>query len=96
MSSYGLVFALVCSVVAIVYGAISSKWILAQPDGNARMREIADACGISKPGLYYHFKDKEDLFLAILDQNLNDLEQIVAEAGSQPGGTMVSLLSNNT
>ncbi|HEY9191456.1 MAG TPA: sodium-translocating pyrophosphatase [Methyloversatilis sp.] len=43
MSSYGLVFALVCSVVAIVYGAISSKWILAQPDGNPRMREIADA-----------------------------------------------------
>jgi K(+)-stimulated pyrophosphate-energized sodium pump len=43
MSSFGLVFALVCSVVAIVYGAVSSKWILAQPSGNARMREIADA-----------------------------------------------------
>ncbi len=43
MSSFGLVFALVCSVVAILYGALSSKWILAQPSGNARMREIADA-----------------------------------------------------
>jgi K(+)-stimulated pyrophosphate-energized sodium pump len=43
MSSFGLIFALVCSVVAIVYGALSSKWILAQPGGNARMREIADA-----------------------------------------------------
>ncbi|MBP6096035.1 MAG: sodium-translocating pyrophosphatase [Methyloversatilis sp.] len=43
MSSFGLVFALVCSVVAIAYGAVSSKWILAQPSGNARMREIADA-----------------------------------------------------
>jgi K(+)-stimulated pyrophosphate-energized sodium pump len=38
-----LIFALVCSILAIVYGAISCKWILAQPDGNDRMREIASA-----------------------------------------------------
>jgi K(+)-stimulated pyrophosphate-energized sodium pump len=43
MLSSGLIFALVCSVVAIAYGAVSSKWILAQPSGNERMREIADA-----------------------------------------------------
>jgi len=39
----GLIFALVCAVLAILYGAISSKWILAQPTGNDRMREIAAA-----------------------------------------------------
>ena len=37
----GLWFALVCAVIAIVYGGVSSQWILAQPAGNERMREIA-------------------------------------------------------
>jgi len=38
-----LLFALVCGAIALAYGAISTKWILAQPDGNDRMREIAQA-----------------------------------------------------
>ena len=41
--SGGIIFALVCAVVAIVYGAFSIRWIVAQPDGNERMREIAAA-----------------------------------------------------
>jgi K(+)-stimulated pyrophosphate-energized sodium pump len=34
---------MVCSIVALVYGAISIKWVLALPAGNARMQEIAAA-----------------------------------------------------
>ena len=41
--SQGLLFALVCSIVALVYGVVSIRWILAQPAGNARMQEIAAA-----------------------------------------------------
>jgi len=41
--SGGLLFALVCAFIALVYGAVSIQWILAQPEGNERMREIAGA-----------------------------------------------------
>ncbi len=41
--STGVIFALLCAAAALVYGAVSVKWILAKPDGNDRMREIAGA-----------------------------------------------------
>ncbi len=36
-------FSILCGFLAIVYGGWSVRWILAQSDGNARMREIAAA-----------------------------------------------------
>jgi len=36
-------FSVVCAFLAIAYGVWSVRWILAQPEGNARMREIAAA-----------------------------------------------------
>ena len=39
----GLIFALICAVAAIAYGWISAQWIIKQPSGNERMRQIAAA-----------------------------------------------------
>jgi AcrR family transcriptional regulator len=41
------------------------------------MREIAEACGVSKAGLYYYFKDKEELFVEILYSYLKELSQAI-------------------
>ena len=38
------------------------------------MRQIAEALGVSKAALYYYFRDKEELLLAILDSYLDEME----------------------
>src|SRR5689334_1669859 len=43
MSNNAILLALVCGAAALVYGGITATWILRQPDGNDRMREIAAA-----------------------------------------------------
>jgi K(+)-stimulated pyrophosphate-energized sodium pump len=43
ISNNALQFSILCGIAALVYGAISVRWILAQPQGNDRMREIAAA-----------------------------------------------------
>jgi len=40
---YGLWIALICAVLAILYGAWSIRWVLAKPAGNERMQAIAAA-----------------------------------------------------
>ncbi len=36
------------------------------------MQEIADAVGMTKPALYYHFRDKQDLLLAVLGREMEE------------------------
>ena len=41
--SVALLFALLCAAVAVIYGGGSIQWILGQPSGSDRMREISAA-----------------------------------------------------
>ncbi|MBK5913369.1 sodium-translocating pyrophosphatase [Rhodocyclus purpureus] len=41
--SAGLILALACAALAVLYGAAMSRWILSLPAGNERMQEIARA-----------------------------------------------------
>ena len=43
LEQYGLWLALGCAALAIVYGIVSARWIIAQPAGNERMQQIAAA-----------------------------------------------------
>ncbi len=49
------------------------------------MRQIAEAVGVSKAGLYYHFEDKETLFLAILLHHIERVGALVDEARARGG-----------
>ncbi|MEW6166920.1 MAG: sodium-translocating pyrophosphatase [Pseudomonadota bacterium] len=40
---YGLWIAIACAVLALIYGVVSVRWILAKPSGNERMQQIAAA-----------------------------------------------------
>lgn len=50
------------------------------------MQQIADAVGINKATLYHHFRDKDDLFTAVLGRELDKgrrhLEEIIAAGGT--------------
>jgi AcrR family transcriptional regulator len=46
----------------------------------AAMEEIAERAGVSKPVLYQHFPGKLDLYLALLDQSVDELVETVRQA----------------
>ncbi|MGB0133283.1 sodium-translocating pyrophosphatase [Dokdonella sp.] len=43
LQQHGLLFSMICAVLAILYGVWSIRWILSKPAGNERMQEIAEA-----------------------------------------------------
>ena len=43
------------------------------------MQEIADAAGLTKAAIYYHFRDKQELFEAVVMAEMERLHQGVAE-----------------
>ncbi|MGI5338903.1 TetR/AcrR family transcriptional regulator [Streptomyces sp. CA-181903] len=48
------------------------------------LREIAERLGVTKAALYYHFKTKEDILVAISDQVGAPVDELVAWGESRP------------
>lgn len=60
--------------------------------------EIAQAIGVAKGTIYYHFKNKEDLYLALIQEGVNllreQLEQAVAGA-TTPRDKVKNIIKNH-
>jgi AcrR family transcriptional regulator len=49
------------------------------------MREIAEACGITKAALYYHFTGKAELLAQIFTDYLDQMAEVVEAGRARPG-----------
>lgn len=57
----------------------------------AKMQEIADRVGIQRPSLFYHFKNKEALFVAAHEQVFARIEPVFRESLVPGGDAFVQL-----
>jgi AcrR family transcriptional regulator len=55
------------------------------------MRQIAEAVGMTKAALYYHFKDKEELFVAIVAEYLVGISTMIDEVNSSGTDTRTQI-----
>jgi AcrR family transcriptional regulator len=64
--------------------AIAMELFNEQGYDKTSLREIADRLGVTKAALYYHFRSKEEIILAIVDDYLAEVDEVIAWAGEQP------------
>lgn len=55
------------------------------------IRDIAQACGLTNAALYYHFKNKDDLYLAVL-QDAHERAVATLDEAARSGGSLRSRL----
>jgi AcrR family transcriptional regulator len=62
---------------------LQDGWELFQQKGyrGASMDELCLRCNITKPTLYYHFKDKENLFVEVLLHRLHGFREVIEQDG---------------
>jgi AcrR family transcriptional regulator len=51
------------------------------------MRQIAEAVGVTKAALYYHFHDKEELYVAVVEQYLLAMSSLIDQVVATHAGT---------
>ena len=47
---------------------------------NVTMKDIVEACDISRGGLYLYFNSTEELLLAVLEQEANETDDVFTES----------------
>lgn len=59
------------------------------------MRQIAQACDVTKPAIYYYFKDKEDLCYQLIKNRMEKYDNMLEEISSTRNlkGTLLFLFS---
>jgi AcrR family transcriptional regulator len=65
----------------------SRSMMIREGFANLSMRKIATEVGVTATSIYLHFKNKEDLLYALMDESITDLNnnlQLAAESGSDP------------
>jgi AcrR family transcriptional regulator len=63
----------------------SAKLFSQQGYTGVSIRDIAQACGMTNAALYYHFRNKEDLFLAMLQRDHDKAMAALSAAAHGPG-----------
>ncbi len=59
------------------------------------IREIARECGVTNAAIYYHFPDKESLFIEVMHRHAENLQKAMKEAGekiTQPKERIIAVL----
>ena len=69
----------------------SAKLFSQQGYKEVSIRDIAQACGMTNAALYYHFKNKEDLFLAMLERDHEKTLDALRAAANGPGDLRADL-----
>ena len=65
----------------------SRSMMIREGFANLSMRKIATEVGVTATSIYLHFKNKEDLLYALMDESISELNnklQQAAESGSDP------------
>lgn len=72
---------------------VASELFRARGYADVSMQEIADAVGVTKAAMYYHFRSKEELFAAVARKLVNQFwEEIIARA--EAGGALRETLES--
>ena len=59
---------------------------------NTSLADVAEAAGVTRGAIYWHFKDKADLFDAMMQRVVLPIEQLLERAGGDPTADPLALL----